>query len=144
MPRQKKGYGQKGVSVVRPPIARKGRRNLADQRTADDLAAQIVPPILVLVALFVAVCFISAESTGFFGSGCRTCLRTFSSAAYTIPVFIIIIAAFDGITKNTEYTPNSFSPVYVLCVACLSQTGGPDTFNKSSFGKRASNAMAAE
>ncbi|MGI6203121.1 MAG: DNA translocase FtsK 4TM domain-containing protein [Eubacteriales bacterium] len=120
------------ASSARQSPAKRAPKPLPDQRTADDLAAQIVPPILVLVALFVAVCFISAESTGFFGSWLSDVLYgLFSSAAYTIPVFIIIIAAFwkQDYEEYRIHTKFIFAGICLLCVACLSQTGGPDTFN---------------
>lgn len=101
-------------------------------RSKEDLTAQIVPPILVLVALFVTVCFISSEATGYFGSWLSDVLYgLFSSAAYTIPVFIVIIAALwkQDYEAYRIHTKLIFAGICLLCTASLMQTGGPDTFS---------------
>jgi DNA segregation ATPase FtsK/SpoIIIE and related proteins len=101
------------------------------QRTGDDLAAQLVPPILVIVALFIVICFISAEATGFFGSWLSSVLYgLFSNAAFMIPVLIAIIAAFWK-RDYEEYNLRNktiFAGVCLLCVSALMQYNGPDTF----------------
>lgn len=131
--RKRKENGKKTATpVARRAPAERAQKPSPNQRTADDLAAQLVPPILALVALFLAVCFISAESTGFFGSWLSDMLYgLFSNAAFTIPVFIVIIAAF----WKHDYEAYSlhhkiiFAGICLVCVAALSQLGGPDTFN---------------
>lgn len=103
------------------------------ERCGEELAAQLVPPILVLAALFIVVCFISAEATGFFGSWLSSVLYgLFSNAAFTIPVYIVIIAAFWKRDYEAYNLKNKiiFAGVCLLCVSALMQLGnGPDTFS---------------
>jgi hypothetical protein len=130
--RKRKENGKKTATpAARRASAERAHKSSSVQRTADDLAAQLVPPILALVALFLVVCFISAESTGFFGSWLSDVLYgLFSNAAFTIPVLIIIIAAYwkhdyEAYTLHHKFI---FAGICLVCVAALSQLGGPDTF----------------
>lgn len=131
--RKRKENGKKTAApAARRASAERVHKPSPSQRTADDLAAQLVPPILVLVSLFLVVCFISAESTGFFGSWLSDVLYgLFSNASFTIPVLIVIIAAFwkhdyEAYTLHHKFI---FAGVCLVCVAALSQLGGPDTFS---------------
>lgn len=137
MPQTKKRKGtakKTTASSTRRTQSKSTPRPAPTPRTTEDLAAQVVPPILVLLALFLVVCYVVPDNTGFLGSFLSKFLYgLFSSAAYTIPVFIIIIAAFwkQDYEEYKIHTKLIFAGVCLLSVACMSQSGGPETFNIS-------------
>ena len=115
-------------------------------RTADSIACQLVPFILGIAAIFVVISFVSAEATGIFGGWLAKALYgLFSSAAFTIPVLLVIIAVY----FRRDYVSYHVHEKLIFRRSLLSlrrtpqTSGGPATFSLVSVSAVLSETAAA-